>query len=289
MNILVTGSQGQLGSEFQQISHLFPHWNFIFYDLPELDITDKNSVDNIIKYKNINVIINCAAYTAVDKAETETENAFKVNAYGVKLLAEAAKEANSLLVHISTDYVFDGKTHFPWKESDTARPVNVYGKSKLEGEEIIREIDPSHLIIRTSWLYSNYGNNFYKTMQLNGRVRDTLYVVSDQAGTPTYARDLVYVILEILNHIRMDEHYAETYHFSNEGICSWYDFACAIMDLSQLHCRVIPCETCAYPTPAERPAYSVFNKTKIKKHWGIQIRHWHKSLEECVNEKIKKE
>ena len=284
MNILVTGSQGQLGSELQQISHLFPHWNFIFYDLPELDITDKNSVDNIIKYKNINVIINCAAYTAVDKAETETENAFNVNVTGAKLLAEAAKEANALLVHISTDYVFDGKTHSPWKESDATRPLNVYGKSKLEGEKAIREVNPSHLIIRTSWLYSNYGNNFYKTMQRLGMERDSLNVISDQAGTPTYARDLAYVIAKILSKIRIDKQYAEIYHFSNEGICSWYDFACAIMEISKLNCKVKPVETCEYPAPSTRPAYSVLNKTKIKHHWGIQIRHWRKALEECIKE-----
>ncbi len=285
MNILVTGSKGQLGSELQQISHLFQQWKFHFYDLPELDITCKNSLEYIAKDKNINVIINCAAYTAVDKAKTETENAFKVNVAGAKLLAEAAKEANALLVYISTDYVFDGKSHSPWKESDDTCPVNVYGKTKLEGEEAIREVNPSHLIIRTSWFYSNYGNNFYKTMQRLGMERDSLNVISDQAGTPTYAGDLAYVIAEILSKIRIDKQYAETYHFSNEGICSWYDFACAIREMSKLNCSVIPVETHEYPTPAGCPAYSVLNKAKIKEHWGIRIRHWRKSLEECIKDK----
>ncbi len=284
MNILVTGSKGQLGSEFQKIQNEIPGFVFCFYDLPELDITDKNNLASLINRKNINVIINCAAYTAVDKAEDDKENAFKVNAVGAKILAEVAKESGALLVHISTDYVFNGTAHSPYKENQATQPLGVYGETKWQGEEAIRKVNPSHFILRTSWLYSTFGNNFVKTMQRLGIEKKNLNVIADQVGTPTYARDLAHAVISILSQADSKKHYAETYHFSNEGVCSWYDFADAIMEISKLGCAVNPIETHQYPTPAKRPAYSVLSKSKIKNDWGIVIPHWRKSLEACIQE-----
>lgn len=284
MNILITGSKGQLGSEFQTIQSQFPEGNFFFTDLPDLDISDKDSVQEHVDRQQIDVLVNCAAYTAVDKAESDAANAWKVNHLAVQTLAEVARAANVLLVHISTDYVFNGTGHTPCKESDATDPQGVYGQSKWEGEEAIRRINPSHFIIRTAWLYSAFGNNFVKTMQRLGREKDALNVIADQVGTPTYARDLAAAIITILSKVEKEKHYAETYHFSNEGVCSWYDFADAIMEMSGLDCQTNPIETHEYPTPAKRPAYSVLNKSKIKNDWGIAIPHWRKSLKECIKE-----
>ena len=278
MNILVTGSRGQLGSELQEISTRSDNHRFFFYDLPDLDITSPDHVVSLCREHGIEVIINCAAYTAVDKAESDADAAFRVNRDGADVLAACAKERNALLVHISTDYIFNGKSNMPYREIDPASPLGVYGVSKWEGEERIRTIAPSHWIIRTSWLYSIYGANFVKTMLRLGAERSVLNVVSDQIGTPTWAADLAAALVSMLE--RYDKHglYAGTYHYSNEGVCSWYDFAQAIMELAGLPCKVVPVESAQYPQIAPRPHYSVLNKSAIKQEWKLDIRHWRGSL-----------
>ena len=278
MNILVTGSQGQLGSELQELSTRSDNQRFFFYDLPDLDITSPDRVASLCGEHDIEVIINCAAYTAVDKAESDVDAAFRVNRDGAAVLAACARERNALLVHISTDYVFDGKSNIPYRETDPATPLGVYGVSKWEGEERIRNIAPSHLIIRTSWLYSIYGSNFVKTMLRLGSERSTLNVVADQIGTPTWAADLACALVSMLEQYDRDCLYAGTYHYSNEGVCSWYDFARAIMELAELPCKVMAIESAQYPQIAPRPHYSVLNKTAIKQDWKLEIPHWRVSL-----------
>jgi dTDP-4-dehydrorhamnose reductase len=278
MNILVTGSYGQLGSELQEFSIRCEKQRFFFYDLPDLDITSSGHVTSLCREHNIEVIINCAAYTAVDKAESDPEAAFKVNRDGAAVLAACAKERNILLIHISTDYVFNGMAGFPYREFDPASPLGVYGLSKWEGEERIRSIAPSHFIIRTSWLYSIYGINFVKTMLRLGAERSLLNVVSDQIGTPTWAADLVVALISILEQFDKDYLYAKTYHYSNEGVCSWYDFAQAIMEMVGLPCKVVPVDSAQYPQIAPRPNYSVLNKSAIKRDWKLEIPYWRASL-----------
>ena len=278
MNILVTGSKGQLGSELHELSVNCGKRQFFFYDLPELDITSHELVDSLCREHGINVIVNCAAYTAVDKAETDADTAYRVNRDGSAVLAECAKEHNALLIHISTDYVFNGESWTPYREKDPASPRGVYGKSKWEGEKRIHQIAPSYMIIRTSWLYSAYGANFVKTMLRLGAERDTLNVVNDQIGTPTYAGDLAAAVVTILEHVDPDKLYKETYHYSNEGVCSWYDFAVAIMDLAGLSCRVVPVASAHYPQIAPRPGFSVLDKSAIKQDWGVEIPYWRDSL-----------
>lgn len=282
MNVLVTGSSGQLGSEMKALSTRGGKLRFFCHDLPELDITDKESVGRVCSHHNIAAIVNCAAYTAVDKAEEETGRAFRVNRDGAAALAGIAKDHHALLVHISTDYVFDGNAFQPYREHDPVSPLGVYGRSKWEGEECIRRIAPSYMILRTSWLYSSYGDNFVKTMLRLGREREQLKVVFDQVGTPTWAADLAASILEILGRYDGEQAYAETYHYSNEGICSWYDFAWAVMRLKGMKCKVLPIEGRQYPTPAKRPHYSVLHKGKIKTEWGFDIPHWQDSLERML-------
>ncbi|NTW69825.1 MAG: dTDP-4-dehydrorhamnose reductase [Chlorobiaceae bacterium] len=278
MNILVTGSKGQLGSELQVIASRYDTHNWFFYDLPDLDISKADQVEEISRRHSIQALVNCAAYTAVDKAESDSDAAFLVNREGPAVLARCARELNALLVHISTDYVFNGESSTPYRESDPVSPGSVYGHSKWEGEESIRRIGPSHLIIRTSWLYSPYGSNFVKTMLRLGSERPTLNVVFDQIGTPTCAADLAGAIAAILDQRDPLHCYAETYHYSNEGVCSWYDFAEAIMELRELPCRVFPVESSEFPAIAKRPNYSVLNKSAIKKSWGLDIPHWRRSL-----------
>jgi len=278
MNILVTGSKGQLGSELMELSLNNVQQHYFFYDLPELDITSQDVVDRLCREHGINVIINCAAYTAVDKAETDVEAAFRVNRDGSAVLAACAAEHKALLVHVSTDYVFNGESSTPYREHDPVNPPGVYGISKWEGEELIRQIAPSYFIIRTSWLYSAYGNNFVKTMLRLGAERQSLNVVADQIGTPTYAADLAAAIVTIIEHYDPDKHYKETYHYSNEGVASWYDFAVAIMEFAGLNCKVFPVESAEYPQIAKRPHYSVLNKSAIKRDWGVNIPHWRASL-----------
>ncbi|MEJ2414807.1 MAG: dTDP-4-dehydrorhamnose reductase [Sulfurimonas sp.] len=261
-NILVTGANGQLGSEIQELSNNFEA-NYFFTDRNSLDITDQNALINYIQTNNIDTIINCAAYTAVDKAESDIENTNKVNHLSVKYLAEIAKEKNIKFVHVSTDYVFDGKNYKPYTEDDTVSPNGIYGKTKLDGEKALQEINPKNsIIIRTSWVYSSYGANFVKTMLRLGKEKEQLGVIFDQVGTPTYAKDLAYTILEILP--KIDNVNVEIYNYSNEGVLSWYDFAKEIMRMAKLKCKVNPIETKEYPTPATRPHYSLLNKAKIK-------------------------
>jgi len=282
MNILVTGSNGQLGMEIKALAANTPGSDFFFFDLPELDITSSSRVAEAMRSCGCDVVINCAAYTAVDRAESEPELAARVNCDGAGVLARCAGERGAFLLHVSTDYVFDGRSCRPYRESDAPVPLGVYGQSKLAGERLIQEIAPSYLIIRTSWLYSLHGHNFLKTMLKLGRERERIDVVFDQIGTPTCAADLAGAILDLLAGIRPEKRYAAIYHYSNEGVCSWYDFAAAIMRLKELPCRVFPIESSSYPTPAPRPFYSVLNKSAIKTHWDITIPHWYDSLEKLL-------
>lgn len=279
--ILVTGSKGQLGTELHLMMPEYPQHQFTFTDYTDLDITNAGAVQSFLAAHHFEYIINCAAYTAVDKAESDMENAFRLNAEAVGVLAKAAQEHGTRLIHISTDFVFDGRKHTPYLEEDAPLPLNIYGKSKWRGEEICLEENPASLILRTSWLYSPFGNNFVKTMQRLGSERKELGVISDQIGTPTYAFDLARCILQII--AQPEKQAGGIYHYSNEGVCSWYDFAVAVMDMSGLKCTVKPLETSEYPTPAKRGHYTVLNKKKIKQTFGITIPHWHHSLRECIH------
>jgi len=279
-NILVTGSNGQLGSEIRDLSNKYDY-NFFFTCRDDLDIANEEDVKNYIETNNIKIIINCAAYTAVDKAEEDKLNADKINNLAVKNLAQIAKEKNIKLVHVSTDYVFDGTNHKPYTEDDVTNPNGVYGKTKLDGENAMQDINPKNsIIIRTSWVYSSFGNNFVKTMLRLGKERDELGVIFDQVGTPTYARDLAECILDILPNIKNEK--VSIYNYSNEGVLSWYDFAKEIMKMAKLDCKVNPIETKAYPTPATRPHYSLLNKSKIKEDFDIIIPYWKDSLDKCL-------
>jgi len=262
-NILVTGANGQLGSEIKKISANYPKSLFYFTDRAALDITNKTVLESFCSENSIQVIINCAAYTAVDRAETDAQNADKVNHLAVKYLAEVSSSQNISLVHISTDYVFDGKNYRPYLEEDRVGPQGVYGKTKLLGEQALLKINPKNsLIIRTSWVYSSFGSNFVKTMLRLGNERDELGIIFDQVGTPTYAADLAKVILDILP--QLNNKNVQTYHYSNEGVGSWYDFARAIFEISDINCKVNPIETKEYPTPATRPHYSLLKQSKDK-------------------------
>ena len=278
--ILITGSKGQLGSELQALSKNYDY-TYFFTDREILDISDDAALRDYIQTHQIDTIINCAAYTAVDKAETEQELANAINHLAVKTLAQIAKEQNIKLVHISTDYVFDGKNFKPYTEEDSTDPQGVYGKTKCEGEKALQAINPANsIIIRTSWVYSSFGANFVKTMLRLGKEKESLGVIFDQVGTPTYARDLAKTILDIVPKINT-EHVA-IYHYSNEGVLSWYDFAKEIMRMAKLPCTINPIETKDYPTPATRPHYSLLNKSKIKRDFGIIIPYWKDSLDVCL-------
>jgi len=284
MNLLVTGSRGQLGSELQALQNAASGHAWHFCDLLELDITDASKVEAFCRDHEISAIVNCAAYTAVDKAESEPELAFKVNRDGASALAAAAKAFGALLVHVSTDYVFDGTNHRPYREDDPVAPCGVYGRSKLDGEQAIRDSGCSHVIIRTSWLYSVHGQNFVKTMLRLGREREQIGVVFDQIGTPTWAADLAGAIVSMLEQLDPASQYTETFHYSNEGVCSWYDFAKAIMSAERLSCKVAPIESWEFPTPAARPYFSVLNKRKIRDQFGLEIPHWHDSMLNMLQE-----
>jgi dTDP-4-dehydrorhamnose reductase len=277
-NVLVTGSNGQLGSEIRELS---TDDTFFFTDSSSLDISEFELVEKFIKEKKIDIIINCAAYTAVDKAEEDVKQADKINHIAVKNLAQVAKESDIKLIHVSTDYVFDGKNYKPYCEDDTTNPNSVYGTTKLAGENALKEIAPKNsIIIRTSWVYSSYGNNFVKTMLKLGKSKDELGVIYDQVGTPTYARDLAKTILDI--YPKLENEKPDIYHYTNEGVLSWYDFAKEIMKMAKLPCKVNPIETKDYPTPATRPHYSLLNKAKIKKEFGVEVSYWKDSLSECL-------
>ena len=276
--VLVTGAAGQLGSEIRAIA---PSGGYIFADRSVLDISDKEVMTLFIDLNDVDTIINCAAYTAVDKAEKDEDNADLINHIAVKNMAEIAEEKGLKLVHVSTDYVFDGKNYKPYTEEDQPNPTGVYGKTKLAGEEAIMKIAPRNsIIIRTSWVYSSFGNNFVKTMLKLGKEREELGVIYDQIGTPTYAADLAATILEILP--KIDNPRPKIYHYSNEGVLSWYDFAKEIMKMAKLSCQINPIETWQYPTPAKRPHYSLLNKAKIKKDFDVTIPYWKDSLFDCI-------
>ncbi len=283
--ILITGSKGQLGNEIQQLAKKFPDYNFIFHDIDTLDVVDLKQLEHFYITHRPAITINCAAYTAVDKAESEPEKAYLINADAVNNLCQMAEENNSWLIHISTDYVFDGMHNIPYKESDYTNPLSVYGKSKLAGEQLIADYEKA-IIIRTSWLYSTFGNNIVKTIMRLATEREQIRFVYDQIGSPTYAADLANAITKIISVIFEDLNNTEIsgiYHFANEGACSWYDFASTIIEIKNLKCSVEPIETWEYPTPAKRPAYSVLNKNKIKTTFGIDIPWWKKSLEQCLS------
>lgn len=281
LNILVTGSNGQLGNEIRQLSADFVDYHFIFTDVAELDITKKTTVNNFVSLHAIDVIINAAAYTAVDKAETETDIADLINGTAVGILAAAALKYNALLVHVSTDYVYSGKAHQPINEDDPTAPDGAYARSKLLGEQLILQENGKAVILRTSWLYSEFGGNFVKSMLKYGREREQLKVVFDQIGSPTYARDLAKTILRLIP--KWQEYTnPEVFHYSNEGVTSWYDFTKAIHEIAGISCKVLPIETKDYPLPAKRPFYSVMNKDKIKKEFNLEIPYWRDSLKECI-------
>lgn len=281
--ILVTGAAGQVGKALVQRHASLQGAAFFFTDKANLDITDADAVDTFVSENAIDMIVNCAAYTAVDKAEEERESAFAVNRDAVSYLAAAAKKYTAAMIHISTDYVFDGMAHRPLRETDRVNPQGIYGISKREGEEAIMQIAPEPAaIIRTSWVYDEQGHNFVNTILRLGKERETLSVVSDQIGTPTYAGDLAETILEMIKRPDMAEDGVEIYHYSNEGVCSWYDFAHAVFELSGIGCKVLPIPTEAYPTPAKRPAYSVLDKRKIKERYDIEVPHWRDSLKRSL-------
>lgn len=279
--ILVTGANGQLGSEIKVLSTLYPQYNFTFAERSTLDLNNLCKLEDYFDDKTFDVIINCAAYTAVDRAESDEELANTINHRAVSLLAKIAKKKNISLIHVSTDYVFDGKNYRPYLETDPTDPQGVYGRTKRDGENAILDIAPKNtLIIRTSWVYSSFGTNFVKTMLHLGKERDSLGVIFDQVGTPTYARDLAKAILDILPQINNQS--PEIYHYSNEGTASWYDFALAIFELSGVQCRVNPITTDQYPTPAKRPHYSLLNKAKLKQEYTITIPYWRDSIKKCI-------
>ena len=279
-NILVTGSNGQVGSEIKELSSNYPY-NFFFTDRETLDITNEDAIKNFIEINHINTIINCAAYTAVDKAESDEINADLVNRKAVKKLALVSQELAIKLIHISTDYVFDGKAYKPYCEEYQTNPQSVYGKTKLDGENEMIKINPHNsIIIRTSWVYSSFGANFVKTMLRLGKEKESLGVIFDQVGTPTYARDLARAILDILPQIKNQK--VEIYNYSNEGVLSWYDFAKEIMKMAKLPCQINPIETHQYPTPAKRPHFSLLNKSKIKNKFNIEITYWKDGLDDCL-------
>lgn len=279
MNILITGCNGQLGNEIQLLQAQYAQHTWLNTDVNELDITDKAAIERFVEANEIDGIVNCAAYTAVDKAESNPQLARKLNADAPAFLAEAVAKRGGWMVQVSTDYVFNGTKHTPYVETDEPCPNSVYGQTKLEGEQAVSKLCPNTMIIRTAWLYSEFGNNFVKTMIRLGREREQLGVIFDQVGTPTYAHDLATAIMTAIDKgIKPG-----VYHFSNEGVTSWYDFTKSIHRLAGINtCQVSPLHTAEYPTPACRPAYSVLDKTKIKAAYGIEIPHWEESLAKCI-------
>ena len=281
MNILITGCNGQLGNEIQKLEKVNPQHTFFNTDVAELDITNQLAIDQFIQENKIDGIINCAAYTAVDKAESNKLLCTALNAEAPAYLAMSIEKRGGWLVQVSTDYVFDGTKHTPYVETDTPCPDSVYGSTKLAGEIAVQKLCKKTMIIRTAWLYSTFGNNFVKTMIRLGKEKSELGVIFDQIGTPTYARDLAVAIMTAVNKGIVPG----TYHFSNEGVISWYDFTKAIHRIAGINgCHVKPLHTAEYPAPANRPHYSVLDKTKIKDTYGIEVPYWEESLQECITE-----
>lgn len=280
MKLLITGANGQLGNEMRVALQQYPLIEALYTDVDTLDITDLAQLDAFVATESISHIVNCAAYTAVDKAEDDEVVATKVNVDAVRNLGIVANKYGAKIVHVSTDYVFDGRGHKPYTEDMAVCPTNVYGRTKLAGEEALMYECKDAIVIRTSWLYSSFGNNFVKTMLRLGRERDTLNVIFDQVGTPTYAADLAQTILTI---IAEREWVAGVYHFSNEGVCSWYDFTIMIHKMAGIDCKVNPIESSAYPVRTPRPHYSVLNKTKIKTTFNVEVPYWVESLQRCLD------
>lgn len=281
--IIVIGSHGQLGSELRELASQYKDYQFFFFDKEHVDIVNKEEVDQKIDEIQPDFLVNCAAYTAVDKAEADASLAFAINSDAVRYLAEACTRNNVKFVHVSTDYVFDGKGTHPYKETDPVSPANVYGQSKLKGEEEAQKANPGVIILRTAWVYSTYGANFVKTMLRLMQSKPEIGVVADQFGTPTNAADLADAIMQI---IVGGKWVPGIYHFTNDGLITWYDFATEIKKLSNASCTVNPITTAQYPTPAQRPQYSVLDKTKIQQTFGIKLKDWKASLEKCI-EKMK--
>lgn len=279
--ILITGENGQLGSELKELSSSYTQYEFTFVDRTTLDLSNLCKLEDYFDHNSVNIIINCAAYTAVDKAESESDLANTINHRAVSLLAKIAKKKNISLIHISTDYVFNGQNYRPYIETDPTNPQGIYGRTKRDGENTILEASPKNsIIIRTSWVYSTYGHNFLKTILRLGKERDSLNVIFDQVGTPTYARDLAKTILDILPQIKNES--PQIYHYTNEGVASWYDFTQSIFELTGIDCNVNAITAEEYPLPAPRPHYSLLNKAKIKNDFGITIPYWKNSLKKCL-------
>lgn len=277
--IIVVGATGQLGSEINMLSQHYPQYEFIFLSESDLSILDFEAVRKVFEHQKPAFLINCAAYTAVDKAETDRETAFKVNTEAVSFMAALCNEYQTGFVHISTDYVFDGTSDVPYKPKDVTNPQSVYGTTKLEGEKLAFENNPSTILIRTAWVYSEFGHNFVKTMIRLMNEREEINVVNDQVGAPTYAADLADAILKIIS---SGNWVAGIYHFTNTGVISWYDFAVAIKEEIKSNCRVNPISTSQYPTPAKRPAFSVLDTSKIETVYSIRMSHWRDSLKNCL-------
>ncbi len=285
MNILITGSKGQLGSELKSLAETSGH-QFDFTDIEELNIGNEGEIDSYFNKNKFDMVINCAAYTAVDLAEKEIDKALLINATAPRLLAEKCRQVGASIIHISTDFVFDGSSCMPYVEEDPIAPVNVYGQTKYEGEYRVLKENPRSMIIRTSWLYSSYGNNFVKTMIKLGQSRDEMGVIFDQVGSPTYASDLAKAILHIADRVEglpeVNEKWG-IYHYSNEGVASWYDFAYEIFRLKKIKLNLKPLRTRDYPLPARRPHFSVMDKSKIKSTFDLVIPHWRESLQQCID------
>lgn len=278
---MVTGANGQLGKELQMCSKNNEQFNFIFATKNQLPIDDEQAVFSFFNTNTINFCINCAAYTAVDKAETEKEKAFLINATGVANVAKACAAHHTHLIHISTDYVFDGMASKPYHEADTTNPMSVYGASKLAGEKLALQNNPATIIIRTSWLFSSFGNNFVKTMLRLMSEKESIAVVDDQHGSPTYAADVAQAIMAIIKH-RPVHTANKIYHFSNQGITTWYQFALAIKEIIKSNCNIVPITTAQYPTAAKRPQYSVLDTVAVKKDFHLAVPHWKESLSKCI-------
>jgi dTDP-4-dehydrorhamnose reductase len=279
--ILVTGANGQLGNECRTLAESIANAEFVFTDVAELSITDSSAVEEIFSKNNFDYCINAAAYTAVDLAETETALAQLINATAVGYLAEACRKSNCKFIHISTDYVFDGTNEIGYDVDDATSPINVYGATKLEGEKLALSLNPETIVIRTSWVYSFHGKNFVKTMMKLMQERESLNVVADQIGKPTYAADLAAAIFQII--FSENEFVPGMYHFANQGVISWYDFAVAIKEIGGYNCNVNPIASSEYPVPAKRPNYSILNTNKIEHTFNIQIPYWKDSLQKCMD------
>ncbi|MBR5297871.1 MAG: dTDP-4-dehydrorhamnose reductase [Parabacteroides sp.] len=280
--VLVTGANGQLGHSIRQLAITYPQFTFLFTDVDTLDICDAVAVNTYVKEQSVDYILNCAAYTAVDKAEDDEQLCQSINCDAIRYLGEAAYAVGAKVIHVSTDYVFDGTHYLPYVETDETCPTSVYGCTKLAGEQALIAVCPDAVVIRTAWLYSEFGNNFVKTMLRLGAEREQLNVVFDQVGSPTYAGDLAYAMLTILDQAEKGSFVSGIYHYSNEGVCSWYDFALKIMELGSRNCHVLPIESKDYSAKANRPHFSVLNKAKIKKIYQVSVPHWEASLRKCI-------